>query len=150
MQNKAYSSALSFLARREYGAAELEVKLKLKGFSLEEIQEALADCQRLNLQSDVRFCKSLCQARIRQGYGPRRIRRELQEKRIADEIIEAVLATEQENWLACAQEVRRKKYKNIQPVDYEERQKQKQFLYYRGFALDTIEQLFNLNSAVES
>ena len=142
MKSKAFTSALNLLTRREHGAAELKGKLKQKGFAQEEIQEAIAECQSLDLQSDVRFSESLCRARILQGYGPLRIRRELQEKCIADEIIDAALALEHENWLTYAQDVRKKKYKEASSIEYQERQKQKQFLYYRGFALATIEQVF--------
>src|SRR5687768_11693836 len=105
MQSKAFSCALTFLARREYGAQELVRKLEQKGFDSDTIKEALDNCQRLDLQSDVRFCEAICNARIRQGYGPNRIRQELLENKIAPELIAEILLKEEQNWLHRARTV---------------------------------------------
>lgn len=130
------------LARREHGAKELMQKLALKGYATDEIHEALAECQRLDLQSDTRFAETLCRGRIRQGYGPERIRQELKSKYIDRELIEAILAVEDDNWLACAMNAWRKKYKQHGDSSYLETQKQKQFLLLRGFSMHTIAMVF--------
>ncbi len=142
MQSKALSCALNFLARREYGAQELILKLEQKGFDNDVIKEALLDCQRLGLQSDARFCEAICRARIRQGYGPNRIRQELLENKIDPELITAILLKEEDNWLMLARAVRNKKYKEQRPVSFADAQKQKQFLYCRGFSMDIIANVF--------
>ncbi len=138
-----FESAMRLLARREHGARELTNKLVLKGFSREDVQEALIECQRLGLQSDVRFIENLSRARIRQGYGPLRIRRELQHLQVDIELVDDALRQEQDNWLSYAMSAWEKKYKKEEALSYASLQKQKQFLLYRGFTTDTIAMIFN-------
>lgn len=133
---------MRLLARREHGAHELANKLAQKEYPELEIQEALLKCQRLGLQSDSRFVDNVCRARIRQGYGPIRMRQELQSLQIDRDLIESVLQKEQDNWLMYAIEVRKKKYKDQSELSYAGLQKQKQFLLYRGFSTDTIAMVF--------
>lgn len=147
--SKVYVSAVAMLARREHGAAELVQKLLQKGYEPAEVEEALIECQRLNLQSDLRFAENVCRARIRQGYGPERVRNELQMKQIDRELIEQVLAMEDEQWLTYALEVWRKKYKQQSDYSYADVQKQKQFLLYRGFSMQTIAMVFEQINYIE-
>jgi regulatory protein len=130
------------LARREHGAHELVNKLAAKGYLEPDIQSALFECQRHGFQSDSRFVENLCRTRIRQGYGPIRIRHELQNLHVDGELISAALQQEQDNWLAYAVEVWKKKYKDPVDLSYTALQKQKQFLLYRGFSTDTITMIF--------
>ena len=140
--SEAYVSAVAMLARREHSAAELVHKLTLKGYLVDEIEQVLAECQRLELQSDARFAESVCRARIRQGYGPERIRQELKNKHIDCELVDHVLMVEHDNWVSYAIDVWRKKYKQHGDVSYLDMQKQKQFLRYRGFSMHTISLVF--------
>ena len=133
---------MRLLARREHGAHELANKLAMKGYLDIEIQDALSECQRLGLQSDSRFVDNVCRTRIRQGYGPIRIRQELQNLHIDSELIDAVLQQEQDNWLDYAVSVWKKKYKEQGELSYTTLQKQKQFLLYRGFSSDIITMVF--------
>lgn len=138
--NEAYHCAVRLLARREHGLAELTNKLSQKGYTTDEIQTALVHCQHLGLQSDARFAESIMRTRVNQGYGPIRIRQELQAKQVAREYIDAVLEVESEYWLYCAQQVWKKKFIS-QAVSFRNQQKQKQFLLYRGFPIDVITQV---------
>ena len=133
---------MRLLARREHGAHELVNKLAAKGYLEPDIQNALLECQRHGLQSDSRFVDNLCRTRIRQGYGPIRIRHELQNLQVDGALISAALQQEQENWLVYAVEVWKKKYKEPVDLSYTALQKQKQFLLYRGFSTDTITMIF--------
>ncbi|CDZ78544.1 Regulatory protein RecX [Legionella massiliensis] len=135
---KAFDSALRLLARREHGARELADKLVLKGFATSEVSEAIAECQRLGLQSDERFVDSLCRARIRQGSGPIKISQELQSKHIDRALIAQALEQEQDNWVTYALAVWQKKYKNQDDVPFDELQKRQRFLLYRGFSTEII------------
>ncbi len=143
--NEAYASAVRLLTRREHGALELANKLATKGYSNTDVQDALLDCQRLGLQSDSRFVENVCRTRIRQGYGPQRIRQELQSLQIDVELIDAQLQQEQDNWLVHAIGVWKKKYKEQSELSYLALQKQKKFLLYRGFSTDTIAKVFSNN-----
>ena len=140
--SNAFSCAIRLLARREHGAYELTTKLLKKGYLNQDVQDALLECRRLGLQSDDRFVENVVRTRIRQGYGPTRIRRELQELQIDGGLINNALRHEQDNWLSHAFAVWQKKYKDEGELSYHAVQKQKQFLLYRGFSTDTINTLF--------
>ncbi len=142
--NKALHCAVGLLARREHSLAELADKLKQKGHDDAEIQAALATCQRQGLQSDARYADSLCRVRMRQGYGPVRIRQELKAKSVDREHIEAVLNTDPQQWLGNAMDVWEKKYAPSGDTSFAEKQKQRQFLLYRGFSMETITQVVPL------
>lgn len=141
--SKAYVSAVAMLARREHGAQELLQKLANKGYGESERYEALAECQRLGLQSDDRFAENVCSSLARLGYGPIRIRQRLQQKHIAEEIIEQAMTALQDQWVSYAHAVWYKKYKHNNDNTYIARQKQKQFLLYRGFSVDIIATVFS-------
>ncbi len=140
--NKAYNYALSLLSKREYSAMELENKLLQKGFDSDTIALSVAKLKDLNLQSDERYVEMICNARIRQGYGPLRIKQELSCKNIDSYLIEDILIKEQDNWVEYALAVWRKKYKGQEEYSGKEIQKQKSFLYSRGFTVDTIAKVF--------
>ncbi len=139
---KAFAGAVRLLARREHGARELAKKLAQKKHPDLEIQDAIAECQRLGLQSDERFVGSFCRTRIRQGHGPARIRQDLQQVGIDRDCIEHALGLERDNWVSYARDVWMKKYGEHDDHSFAATQKQKQFLLYRGFSVDTINLFF--------
>ena len=75
------------LARREHSGAELRVKLAAKGFPADIINDALSDLYRSGWLSDERFVEAFLRVRSERGYGPVRIRAELKERGIDDELI---------------------------------------------------------------
>ncbi len=140
--SKAFKAALALLARREHGAAELTEKLLRKGHIAADVHAAVLACQNAALQSDLRFVEMLLRARIRQGYGPERIRREIQQKNLEPDLFEHALAIEAVDWTECAKHVLAKKYKAGCEQSWQMEQKQKQFLVYKGFSMHTIAQVF--------
>lgn len=140
--SKAFEGAVRLLARREHGAHELAQKLIQKKHLEPDVTNAILECQRLGLQSDTRYVESLCRTRIRQGYGPLRIRQDLKQVKIDRDLINTVLEQEQGNWVSYAQDVWIKKYKEQGDDSFAAIQKQKQFLLYRGFSMDTIGELY--------
>ncbi|CAM3021270.1 Regulatory protein RecX [Legionella steigerwaltii] len=138
---KAFDSAVRLLSRREHSALELYDKLKQKGYSAIEVNNALDECRRLDLQNDQRFVETYSRSRIRQGYGPLKISQELSSKGIDKELIQQFLQQEKDNWLAYALDVWHKKSKGQLDLTFDELQKQQRFLLYRGFGMDTIVQV---------
>ena len=78
--------ALSMLARREHSGAELRAKLAAQGFPSDIIDDALSDLNRSGWLSDERFVEAFVRVRSERGYGPVRIRAELRERGIDDEL----------------------------------------------------------------
>lgn len=140
---KVFTAAVALLARREHGALELAEKLIKKNYADDEVQAAIKTCQDLDLQSDQRYVEMMLRVRVQQGYGPERIRRELQLKKIDRELYEHVLEMNAVDWLVCAKQVLHKKYKSNHSQSWLIQQKQKQFLLYRGFTMHTIAQVFS-------
>jgi len=141
--SKALASALNSLTRREHSVWELKNKLKQKGYSDLDAANAVEECQRLGYQSDDRFAELLCRSRIMQGYGPVRIKQELAAKGINAEMIEHVLDHEaEESWLERAFTVANKKCQAWASLSWDEQQKLKRFLLYRGFPGNVIASLF--------
>lgn len=136
--NKALHSAVRLQTRREHSLAELAEKLTLKGHADSDIETALAFCLAQGLQSDERYAESLCRTRIQQGYGPERIRQELKTKGVAREYIDAVLDKDAAEWIAHARDVWHKKYALWEDASFAAKQRQRQFLRYRGFSMDII------------
>ncbi|MFQ5935372.1 MAG: regulatory protein RecX [Acidiferrobacterales bacterium] len=135
--------ALDLLARREYSRHELREKLIYKGCLAELADEVIADLEAGELVSDVRFAETLARVRRERGYGPLRIRKEMQDKGLGAEIIEQCLDPNDSQWLEDIQRVRRKKFGTSVPKDYQQRARQARFLQYRGFTFDQIQRVLS-------
>ena len=139
---EARKKAMDFLARRDYGQAELIRKLAAKGFDRDIAEQAVTQLTSDGLQSDQRFADSFVQSRINQGKGPVRIRLDLGQRGIQDSTIEQSLAEADPDWYALAREQRIKKFGEASPSDFKERARQMRFLQYRGFEQDHIQSAF--------
>ena len=125
--------AMDYLARREYGHAELVQKLEKAGFDGDVAQSAVDRLTEEGLQSDERFAGSFVQSRIGQGKGPVRIRQELKERGLSGGTVELALEEADEDWFALARAVRVRKFGDALPGDFAEKARQMRFLQYRGF-----------------
>ena len=95
------------------------------------------------LLSDERFAESLVRSRRRRGFGPVRIRKELEDKGLECEAIGRWVDPRSADWLAEIERVRRQKFGDGAPRTWEERAKQARFLQYRGFTFEQIQQALN-------
>lgn len=132
--------AMDFLARREYGQAELVRKLADKGYLHGVVEQAISRLTSEGLQSDQRFAESFVQSRVNQGKGPVRIRLDLGQRAISDAVIDAALSESATDWGALAREVRVKKFGRGRPADFKTKAQHMRFLQYRGFEQDHIQQ----------
>lgn len=132
------------LARREHSSSEIKIKLKRKFSSGDElIDKVIYKLIDQRYLSDERFAEAYIRSRGRKGFGPVRITQELNEKGVSSEVISHAFDETDWDWVATAQDVLRKKYK--QPVsDYNGRVKRVNFLRYRGFGSDILSCLDDL------
>ncbi len=130
--------ALDLLSRREHSTRELQDKLLSRDFELDEIRPVLQTLSREGLLSDERFVESFIHSRMGRGSGPVKIRLELRQRGISDELIETWLDERDERWNASAEAVRVKKFGSALPTEYRERARQTRFLQYRGFTPEQI------------
>lgn len=138
---RAELQAIKLLARREHSARELTRKLAARGHDQEEIAQALESLRRQRLQSDERFAAEYVRSRRASGFGPVRIRLELQERGIDRAVLSAVL--QEADWVQRCAEVRAKRF-GVEPVqNATERARQQRYLAYRGFTAEQMAAALN-------
>ena len=139
---EARKKAMDFLARREYGQAELIKKLSDKGYIRKIVEAAVVALTSEGLQSDDRFAEAFVQSRINQGKGPVRIRLDLSQRGISDAVTEMAIEESAADWHGLAINARLRKFGTCKPVDFKAKAKQMRFLQYRGFEQDHIQSAF--------
>jgi regulatory protein len=130
---EARKKAMDYLARREYGQAELRKKLAGAGFTREATERAVDQLTADGLQDDRRFVENFMQSRINKGKGPLRIQSELSQRGVAAGLVNQVLEAADIDWRELARVVRQKKFGAALPQDFKEKARQMRFLQYRGF-----------------
>jgi regulatory protein len=139
---RARNAAYRFLTYRPRSSAEVEERLLEKGFTDVVVRTVFTDLVRLGYINDHEFARQWAAARIRlQGFGRRRIERELRAKGIGREIIAEVLATavSEDIERRAAREAAQKKLKTLQSADRQSRRRRLAgFLERKGFSYDVI------------
>jgi len=135
---RAYASALRLLARREHSELELRHKLTARSVDAALVEQVLAELLDGHLLSDARFTEVYVRGRFERGYGPARIRAELRERGIGDELAQPALEALADDWIASAVRQHSKRFGGGCPDDYRERARQMRFLQQRGFSGEQI------------
>lgn len=134
---------MDLLARREYGQQELIRKLVTRGCPAALAESVVAELLAKRLVSDERLVEALIATRRNQGHGPLRIRKDLREKGVAVELIDAWLDERDPDWLVLMEQVRRQKFGAALPTEFTERARQARFLQTRGFGAEQIMKVLN-------
>jgi len=139
---------LRLLSRREHSFSELVRKLSAAyNGNREGIRAVVEQLRGEGLQSDDRFTEAYIHSRLQRGFGPVRIRQELRERGISDELIALYLDASDPQWNEQVCHVRKKKYGKLVPISYQDKMKQSQFLQYRGFTSEQIRRIFRTDEA---
>lgn len=109
-----------------------------RGFEPEKIDAVLNRLQAEGLASDHRYTEQYVRSRIGRGFGPVRIRAELRERGVEDEVIGHTLEAPEDGWQVHAERVRRQRFGGDVPRSRNERARQARFLQYRGFTAEHI------------
>lgn len=133
--------AMRLLALREHSRAELVRKLGQAGFDACDIQPLLDEFEEKKWLSDRRFAESYV-ADHRARAGAIKLAFDLRQRRVADSIIEAVLAESRDSEFERAQVVWQKKFGSA-PTDLAEKARQMRFLQSRGFGAEVIRRVVN-------
>lgn len=128
---------MDLLARREHSYRELIQKLSLRFADAELIHQAVDRLRDERLQSDYRFAETYLYSRAQRLFGPQRIKAELRERGIADDIVATVFAEAEIDWAANQVKLLHTKFGEKAPVDFAEKAKRLRFLQYRGFSSGT-------------
>lgn len=135
----AIKKAVGYLARREHSCLELLQKLVSSGYPEDIVNAIVADLEQQGLVSDRRFAEAYVRYRKMKGFGPVRIRMEMEQKGIASSLSLELVGQNAQDWSVHAAKIRVKKFGIDPPVDYKERARQARFLQHRGFSSDQIQ-----------
>ncbi|MGB7800805.1 regulatory protein RecX [Buttiauxella sp.] len=157
-KRSAYSRLLDkatrVLAMRDHSEQELRRKLVAQPtfpgkprveedpFTPEDIEKVIAWCYEHNWLDDAQFASRFITSRARKGYGPQRIRQELQSKGIKRETGEAAMFNCEIDWQEMAREIAERKFGEHLPTEWKERAKVQRFLQYRGFFMEDIQGIY--------
>lgn len=128
----ARGAALRALGRREHSAGQLRQKLEQRGHSEASAAATVEQLREAGWQSDTRFAESLARSRIAQGYGPQRIRYELEQAGIPEAEARAQLRATAVDWGALCGALHQRKF-GKPPRGAAEWQKQYRYLAAHGF-----------------
>jgi regulatory protein len=134
--------ALFLLTRRDHTYLELKQKLSRKDYAPADIETILTSLESTGLINDQRFAESYTHYRRNKGYGPNRIRMELQARGLTEAVIAEHLQITDNAWFSDIQRAWRKQFKGRLPADHKEKAKQLRFLYNRGFTQNQIHSIF--------
>ena len=130
--------ALELLTRREHSHRELVSKLRARGFDPETAENTVDEMAARGWQDETRFAQALARSRAGSGHGPIRIRAELQQHAIKDELIETALAACEVDWREQAVDLLQRRFGPGRPADRKEYARRGAFLQRRGYDLDAI------------
>ena len=134
--------ALGLLVRREHSKLELTRKLLARGIAEDEAVAAVGKMAQAGWQDDIRFACSLARTRASAGYGPVRIRAEIQSHGLGAEAIDSAFAAlaeaGEDDWPARAAEQVRKRFGAARTAPLATQRKAADFLLRRGFESDCI------------
>lgn len=144
--------AVRILAVRDHSEQELRRKLAAPVMSkngpeaIDATQEdydcVIAWCYEHSYLDDSRFVLRFIASRSRKGYGPARIRQELNQKGIARETTEQAMRECDVDWVEQAREQAIRKYGEPLPREFSEKIKIQRFLLYRGFLMEDIQEIW--------
>lgn len=146
--------ATRILAMRDHSEHELRRKLaaaptfpgsnqhEQPDFTPEDIEKVIAWCYEHRWLDDAQFAARFIASRSRKGYGPQRIRQELQQKGIDRATGEAAMADCEIDWQTIAREMAERKFGEPLPTEWKERARVQRFLLYRGFFMEDIQGIY--------
>ncbi len=136
-------AAIDFLARREHSRQELVQKLQRRDHPQQIIDKVIDDLRDDGLQSDSRFAESYLRSRVAKGDGPIKIRAALQQRGIAESLLETCMTEAAIDWDQQLRAAWQKKYHGEIARHAHEKAKQLRFLQSRGYPADLVFRLFN-------
>lgn len=134
--DKAYNLALAYIARRMRSEWELRDYFRRKGYEPELGDQILRRLRKLGFVDDLKFAEAWVRnRRMLKPVSIRRLKQELRQKRIADDIAEQVLAADETDDRAVLRELIARKRKQTK---YQDNLKLMQYLARQGFGYQDI------------
>ena len=136
------NSAIYSLAMREHSKQELRNKLKKKDYvEGVDINKLLAELEENNYLNEARFVESYIRYRSSRGFGPNKIRSELQIRGISTSLSNNGFEEAEVDWYQIAKEQLGKKFGSSLSEDFKTKSKRMRFLSTKGFSNDIIKEV---------
>ena len=145
----ARAAALDALSRRDHPSEELRGKLLGKGYDPAVVSELLDRLRAEKLLDDGRYLENFVAYHACRGQGPNRVRANLRHLALSGAEVDAAL-TNYPDWLTQLKRAREKKFGTSLPTNYADRQRQAQFLAYRGFTGAQIRSALGLDTDLDA
>lgn len=143
------NSALRILTRRDHSRYELVRKLKQRGFSKKDIDDAVSSCEQFDYINDERTARVYIRQLKRKGYGKKRIRLELNKKGLRGDRILCILDASVSEADECegAERIVKKNLKRFEREKDLQKRRDKiyRFLQARGFTGEVITKTLKRN-----
>ena len=142
-KSSALDQAIRLLSGRAHGRAELEAKLKKRGFEADAISKALERLDQLGLTDDRAFAQSCMTGMARRRpEGKLKTRARLKQKGLPDEIIDEAITVYDQS--ALCRSAAEKKLRTLSGPPELKKKKLITFLKNRGFDWETIRETLKL------
>ena len=137
-------AALDALARRDHASEDLRRKLLDKGYDAAVVVPLLEALRGEKLLDDRRYTENFVAYHAARGQGPVRVRADLRRLGLTGVVVEQCLDTFPD-WIVQLRKARHKKFGAQLPTTYADKQRQAQFLGYRGFTSAQIRMALGLD-----
>lgn len=142
VRDKARYQALGQISRRQRSEWELRDYLKRKGYEPEVIEQVIKDLGEGGYVDDQKFADAwINNRRLLKAASARRLRQELRQKRVADEVIDQALAADETDEREVLKDLVERKRKITR---YQDDQKLMQYLSRQGYNYDDIKSTLSL------
>jgi regulatory protein len=145
----ARAAALDTLSRRDHSSEELRAKLLGKGYDAAVVAELMDRLHAEGFLDDGRYLENFVTYHAGRGQGPNRVREGLRHLGLTGAAIDVALAA-YPDWLTQLKRAREKKFGTSLPTNYADRQRQAQFLAYRGFSSAQIRSTLGLDTDLDA
>ena len=135
---KVYGKGIYLLSMREHSVKEMVDKLSRKCDRIDLVDTVIEDLIERSYLSDDRFTETYVRSRRAKGFGPIKIRSELNNKGINTVMVDEYLESSSAVWFEVAENQYNKKYGERLISDYNAWTKRARFLQSRGFTMEHI------------
>jgi regulatory protein len=142
-------AALNALARRDYSAVDLRLKLIEKGYDASVVLPLLEALRGEKLLDDRRYLENFVAYHAARGQGPLRIRVDLRRHGLQGPPVEEYLDA-YPDWIRLLEKARLKKFGAKPAKNYADKQLQARFLNYRGFTSAQIRMALGFDIELDS
>lgn len=138
-----YNIATGLLARRDYSIRELTLYLLRSTPDENMVSEVVAQLREHHYLDDLRIAERERDKGLKKFHGPTRIKQDMKQKGIPDDIVNQVMEQSDIDWYDLAWQYRRKKFGVNLPDDQKDKSKQIRRMQYKGYPFQIIMELYS-------